>query len=1487
MILAMVLPLLSGAQAKQIYTTRIEAEDAYWNGFQAVKSSTTSPYPTVLGNAANDHTYAAWSELSAMKLNKSIHIYVAYCVDVPQGGTYQLCVGNVIRMREECTPYAAVLVNPQYNGKAYSLPYSQVGTDATHCVSDTVDVHLQKGRNMIYMVPFTGDQSINWADADYIEISGDCEVTHITPTTPVTVAANAGGYHKFTSASADALAGAETTEAKGLTAASVTRAQLSKLPHVSYTVESPADGYYDISLKFSNSGSSASGYGFALLVDDRPAEVKPVYATTDTVADISTYLTEGTHVLTVSAILPGTDGSKAVYPSDLKGLILSDGLMLSSQFNSFSQGTVLEAETWSSAWRYPTVTENSGRALVGGSQPGLVKQTYDQLAGGAKLDKNQPMLTYQMDVLAAGTYTLNVSYRDYTGSDYYMIVSVDDTVYAKAVYSGDDPNYTNRRLASTTLELTEGRHFIRLITLPGDSQANWIDVDCAAFKGPCPVIGVMDWSHLQSGNASAYQGFTGATDSHSANGDWWINALAGYQGNSMADAAGVTTENFTPADLSDMAWISYDIHVPKDGFYDMQTYLRPDPESSGTGKILLGIEKNNANLINQSQGVIALNYTADSSGWLDMEGNYKSFSVTAKNYLPMAQSTDTDSRTGYSMALRVTMDNGKHYVFRIINDESVRYGYSRYGANDSASGWSDLTWLDEEATDLINGDGAKFKVERTAANTLTLTLNGTILDTYTMEGVTADHKVVSVGFKQCGNPKGSASAVEVPFEYTHAQPRVEIDIPGIENGTVTTEKSNYKVGDTVVLEVTPNIGYSQKLTLNGEPILLDWKTGKYSFVATGKTYDIDGSFEKNLWNNTQYQWIEVRLDEGAQRWWIADLSRYLTEGDYTITLSGLMDYSGTSYDWCDMGALTVSGGITASGHPESMKPQPMKNVITKLDDPGDLFFRNDNLTSLPDPFVLDNTSRDGYYYVYGTWGAFRCFRSKNMMDWEDCGEVLQQYRENNRIWDSANSKYSYQVLGNDLWAPEVIYDPDTKLYYMFFSATPDLERQAVKGSSKELLMVATSTNATGPFSVVNFKDPASCGAENVHNYNTATYTDYFAPYLLLDPAQNRVFSEKINGTWRGANNGGYVAGIDAHPYVAPDGTKYLLWVDSDGPDRICGVQMENWLKPKWETATVLTYHSYYTVADYQNGSTNKVPYENYTTSNEGPFIKEHNGKYYLTYSANNWKNNSYLVAQAISDNVLGPYTKLTEAEGGIVLSGIRQGGQNSAGTGHHSILPVGDQLFMIYHRHTDPAEGGSKRNHAIDEIKWITINGREVMYVNGPNVTLQPKVELHSDYHNIAEDATVSVRGSGADLKYINDGLLSHLKKGHTNVTSAAGETTITNATTFIFNFEEAKSIRSIMVYNSRLEKQIFRQIKQIKLVCLENGETVVKHINNVPFNSEYYTTNSSGTVTYVEPCSAAYAVFDETTVLSVEITLEVPAGQSSVGISEVMILGK
>ena len=499
-----------------------------------------------------------------------------------------------------------------------------------------------------------------------------------------------------------------------------------------------------------------------------------------------------------------------------------------------------------------------------------------------------------------------------------------------------------------------------------------------------------------------------------------------------------------------------------------------------------------------------------------------------------------------------------------------------------------------------------------------------------------------------------------------------------------------------------------------------------------------------------------------------------------------------------------------------------------------------------------------------------------------------------------------------IWAPEVVYDPDEQLYYMFFSATPQPDPNVtegegvLEGKATEMLMVAISKYPDRDFQLVNFQDPDSCGEENLHTYNTTqglkdengeyinAYPHYFAKYLFLNPEENKNFAEKWGG-YRGKGHGGYLRDIDPHPYVDDNGDKWLFFVDNISDDRICVVKMENWLKPDWSTAKVVAYYSYYTVEDYkaaQEGqNVEQVPYEavGYST-NEGPYVIKHDGKYYLTLSIGNYQDNSYQVIQAVADKIDGPYRKLTAEEGGVLLSSAVSGSQEISGPGHHSFVSVGDQLVMIYHRHNDVVAAGGPRNPAVDEVRWITIkdkfdNDLDVMYVNGTTVSVQPKFEAFADYVNIADEAVVS----GSDnVGFLTDGLLSMYKYINEDFGKYIQETMIEKTTTFTFDFEEARPIRAIMVYNSKMEFTAFQNIAKIEFTCVENGQEVIRYIENVKFSNEYFQANDyDGTIYYITAGAAAYAEFDELNVKSVRITVEVPEGQESVGISEIRILGK
>lgn len=616
-----------------------------------------------------------------------------------------------------------------------------------------------------------------------------------------------------------------------------------------------------------------------------------------------------------------------------------------------------------------------------------------------------------------------------------------------------------------------------------------------------------------------------------------------------------------------------------------------------------------------------------------------------------------------------------------------------------------------------------------------------------------------------------------------------------------------------------------------------------------------------------------------------------------------------------------------------------------------LFYRNDVKTGdSPDPYVYDNTAVDGYYYLYYTYSACYCSRSKDMMNWEPVGPALDVMH-----YDDETRRAT--ATAGMIWAEEVIYDAewDGGTYFMFFSASPERDLSfrdgegIESGTASMTMYVATSKSPSGPFRMVNFRDQAAIDGGYYHEYNTQTgivlsgeedygtvglteddtavvygadttetvykyaYPHYYAKYQFLNPEQYNAFSNANGGSDQGGvsnhtHYGGFTGSIDPHPFVDSDGTKYFYWVDNIGENRICVMEMENWLTPKWETAKVLTYARYYTVDDWkamndwQNGAVSEMPdvetvsYEGETTINEGPSMIVHNGKYYLTYSYGNYTDNTYSVSQAVSDQPDGPFRKLTEEEGGILLSGIFQGNEEATGTGHNSFVTVGDQLYIVYHRHVDPVVMGAVRYTAVDQVEWITIkdkdgNDLDVMVANGPTTTVQPAIV--GEYKNIADEAEIQVlSGSlaeGSSVSWLNDDLLSTYVYGNPSFYDTyIGETLITQTTTFELSFEQARAVRAVMVYNSKNMSDMYFNISRIEFVCEENGEEVIRFIKDLEFPEEYYQmADINNEVLYIAPGAAAFTEFDELNVKSIRITVDVPAGQAQVGLSEIRVLGK
>jgi hypothetical protein len=89
-------------------------------------------------------------------------------------------------------------------------------------------------------------------------------------------------------------------------------------------------------------------------------------------------------------------------------------------------------------------------------------------------------------------------------------------------------------------------------------------------------------------------------------------------------------------------------------------------------------------------------------------------------------------------------------------------------------------------------------------------------------------------------------AMQIPFKLIDTGKQVQLTIEELTNGKVIADEASYQLGDTITLTVTPDAGYSQKLYINGEALLLDWKTNTYSFVASQESYTVTGSFEPSL-----------------------------------------------------------------------------------------------------------------------------------------------------------------------------------------------------------------------------------------------------------------------------------------------------------------------------------------------------------------------------------------------------------------------------------------------------------------------------------------------------------------------------------------------------------------------------------------------------------------------------------------------------------------
>ncbi len=101
---------------------------------------------------------------------------------------------------------------------------------------------------------------------------------------------------------------------------------------------------------------------------------------------------------------------------------------------------------------------------------------------------------------------------------------------------------------------------------------------------------------------------------------------------------------------------------------------------------------------------------------------------------------------------------------------------------------------------------------------------------------------------------------------------------------------------------------------------------------------------------------------------------------------------------------------------------------------------------------------------------------------------------------------------------------------------------------------------------------------------------------------------------------------------------------------------------------------------------------------EAPTMLKYSGKYYLFYSGNDYRNETYAVGYAVCKSALGPCAKAKENP--LLATGSTS--SRAIGPGHQSIIKVGQDYWMLYHGWSGVVgdRGGGRRALWLQPLTW-------------------------------------------------------------------------------------------------------------------------------------------------------------------------------------------
>jgi len=572
----------------------------------------------------------------------------------------------------------------------------------------------------------------------------------------------------------------------------------------------------------------------------------------------------------------------------------------------------------------------------------------------------------------------------------------------------------------------------------------------------------------------------------------------------------------------------------------------------------------------------------------------------------------------------------------------------------------------------------------------------------------------------------------------------------------------------------------------------------------------------------------------------------------------------------------------------------------------------------------------GYYYLYHSandnmycqdygdhYATIPVVRSKDLNDWEICGVVdngFSVYQDKEKDW-----------LTTATWAPEVIFDPVSKKYFMYYNVVSKVNPDYKTGKDPKEYETYHYEGETGNgwdrFYIATMISDTPVGP-----FVCATSENYYGDKFKTNPNGEIISSMNpaIDIKYHFKSDEIFPV-IDASPFFDENGDLYLYFARHvcTGNDivSVWGMKMKDMITPDYETLTMLAYPSRKCVTKNEHWAEKRWSYDGYNYAedfdaphdtgkmsadgykwegggNEGPYVyKAEDGRYLLMYSARGYADVFYDTSQAYGESPLGPFNKPPLRPSAIM--GANDKNDFMTGTGHSTFVksPSGDELFCYYWVQGDPentgdaawrgeVQQGAGRVGAFDRVYLVDTEYGKLLYGNGPTKSLQPRIGDVSGYKNVAGKAKFDIENLDYGDAYINDGLfVSHeyYKDWETTIKKEGSVITI--------NFDEPQTVGAVMVYNSYDYNYAFKKLDYMEFELAEMPEWYkgTAKVNRMRVSNIECSDDFVGTQNNMRQGGSALASFDEIKVNSIKIKVsgKYNTAKSEIKISDIWVLGK